>query len=980
MAYYTAGIVGSYFRDAVTPNGFDISGSTVSASNFLMASGGRFRDTSGNIDISGGNLTVVGTITAGAISSSGIAPTNIVVPGYIRDNIVSPNMDISGGNIRIAGTFIGSTVNTSNTIGGVTLSNTRVLTGAGTVAAPAYTFVNDLSMGLYDPSTNVLGLVTSGVERMRIASDGAVGIGTTNPGSPLDISAAGDRTAIRVIASSTSPGDATTTMLHPNLTAGNQAYRIFGVSQSQSNVLQELFTYAGSGSSNNSWNIRFNGQSAGDGLMLLANGNLGLRTRAPAYLLDVSGTAQMCNALVPGYLRNNLGASQFDISGGNINLAGTITGSTADTNNSIGGVTLSNTNLILAGTIMGLNPGASNQIGGVTLSNNAISNTGTINTLNVRLSAQGSAFAPALTIGNDISRGFYTPSANSLAISIAGVKTANFSNNLIEFSNNGAQTLFLTNNQLLANLGSVSLPSYAFIADASMGLYRAGTNILGVSTAGVERMRVDATGRVGIGIAAPAFLLDVSGLGNVIRATNGSALFRVSLDVSDYANTYLNGYLGVLRPGTSDTSVPVVQLGAENGGHTYFGVGLTSNYVGIGTKTPAAALDVSSSSGLSAIIRSRDATSTTLRLQTNNIKTSQSNRIDFCGLDAGSSIEMARVSSVDMGFGVSPYLGNLTFFTRNGNDLLERMRIDQSGNVGIGTSNPLTRTHILGASNDVSYGVLTLDNAATFSVGNGLNFGTSLAFRNFYKNSGIGGSSIQGKIDVLKETGSDVADSYMAFSTKYDPTRSGLTQGVLTEGMRLSALGRLGIGTTAPAYQLDVCGGSTAASINMATWDRSAGSNCMTARGLSALRGNCLEWKTPSVSIDANLATFQAADTSGSYLIIRKSGIWSISYTYNANSAGQTPTIDVCGSLVSSAYQNALTSPGNYNVLALNGLAPGVWGGVSYHGYLPSNTNLFYKFRTDNPGAVNVNDRTATLNVIFHQEMANGRWANFPAL
>ena len=55
--------------------------------------------------------------------------------------------------------------------------------GAGTVSAPSYTFLNDVSMGLYDPSTNMLGIVTSGVERARFDATGDFGIATTAPRS-----------------------------------------------------------------------------------------------------------------------------------------------------------------------------------------------------------------------------------------------------------------------------------------------------------------------------------------------------------------------------------------------------------------------------------------------------------------------------------------------------------------------------------------------------------------------------------------------------------------------------------------------------------------------------------------------------------------------------------------------------------------------------------------------------------------------------
>jgi hypothetical protein len=138
-----------------------------------------------------GNVGIATTSPSYPLDVSGTFQScNAIVGGYVRNALTPSQFDISGGNIF--------------------LSN-RILTGAGTASAPSHTFSADLSMGLYDPATNVLGFVTAGVERMRIASNGNVGIGTggNTPSTSLavvgDVSASGILTAgVRVVASNIS--------------------------------------------------------------------------------------------------------------------------------------------------------------------------------------------------------------------------------------------------------------------------------------------------------------------------------------------------------------------------------------------------------------------------------------------------------------------------------------------------------------------------------------------------------------------------------------------------------------------------------------------------------------------------------------------------------------------------------------------------------------------------------------------------------
>ena len=76
--------------------------------------------------------------------------------------------------------------------GGAALAETMRLSAggqlsvtSGSVSAPAYTFIGDTDTGTYRPGANAFAITTNGSERMRITSEGKVGIGTTSAGQSL---------------------------------------------------------------------------------------------------------------------------------------------------------------------------------------------------------------------------------------------------------------------------------------------------------------------------------------------------------------------------------------------------------------------------------------------------------------------------------------------------------------------------------------------------------------------------------------------------------------------------------------------------------------------------------------------------------------------------------------------------------------------------------------------------------------------------
>jgi len=122
----------------------------------------------------------------------------------------------------------------------------------------------------------------------------------------------------------------------------------------------------------------------------------------------------------------------------------------------------------------------------------------------------------------------------------------------------------------------------------------------------------------------------------------------------------------------------------------------------------------------------------------------------------------------------------------------ERMRITSSGNVGIGTDSPTARLEIQGTS---STGSVT--NVSSFSglkiTGNQANPGvTGITFQD----GGGGGAGI----------GLGRGASYDTFVSVYTNPTGTAVAGAMTERMRITSSGNVGIGTSTPAHLLDIVG------------------------------------------------------------------------------------------------------------------------------------------------------------------------------
>ena len=201
------------------------------------------------------------------------------------------------------------------------------------------------------------------------------------------------------------------------------------------------------------------------------------------------------------------------------------------------------------------------------------------------------------------------------------------------FAGNANFTFNKATNQIAIAAGSAAAPTLIPTGDTNTGVWFPAADTIAASTGGTERFRILSSGNVGIGTTAPQARLQVN---SEIRVADGTTIFRTipSGGVSFFGN--ITDHPIVVQTNN------IERIRILNGGN-----------VGIGTSSPTTLLSV--------------------------------NGVASFGAGTAALPSVAAFGDLDTGMWFPA--ANTIAWSTNG---IERMRINSSGNIGIGVSNPLT--------------------------------------------------------------------------------------------------------------------------------------------------------------------------------------------------------------------------------------------------------------------------------------------------
>ncbi|MDD4985788.1 MAG: hypothetical protein PHQ43_08370, partial [Dehalococcoidales bacterium] len=650
----------------------------------------------------------------------------------------------SNGNVGIGTVSPGATLDVN---GSTYFRNWASWNGQGTIT---WDGAKPGTFNLLGASGKGISLGTNGVyDRFYIDTNGNVGIGTTNPNlAALDISRTQSGSISSFLQLSTNSttaesGAAIDIRTTTGTTVNRHVARIAGIRSTAGSGASELAFYTESGSALN------------EAMRILYNGSIGIGTTNPLNKLQVGGISGEAGAgaqMIRVVSTDNNAASLKLVETTTTNEYG-FQWKNDGNNNRLdllyGSNTLANGNNDLPDA--GLTVLRSNGYVGIGTTSPAVKLdiAGDVNLNNQALTGAGS-----------VNRGYYVYKSGTTAY---GMK--------LQYTGTEYGTLIFGPNQ-----------SNRFIGFGKIGTALEDDDV-------VEYARIDLdNGRFGIGTAAPAETLDVNGTtrlsGNVgIGTTAPLSTYKLYVNGNAYLGglTVANGTLSFGGDLNMNNSL-ITNIGASatdftsGGGLNLAGnlavdtnvlyVDTSANNVGIGTASPGAKLQVFGGNILldnAANIQFKNTGGSAVNIL-------RYNSSDYTILGGNSEIEVAGGGKLWMGGGASTYLWSTGAIPlRLGANSTEYMRITSNGNVGIGTASPTSgyRLDVYGAT--IQRGTLDMNtNAIQTIAGSGTLTGDTNHF--------------------VVRSGTNALDFEVAASG--------------TSKMRIDNTGSVGIGTTSPLQSI----------------------------------------------------------------------------------------------------------------------------------------------------------------------------------
>mgnify|MGYP000937490592 CR=1 FL=1 len=224
-------------------------------------------------------------------------------------------------------------------------------------------------------------------------------------------------------------------------------------------------------------------------------------------------------------------------------------------------------------------------------------------------------------------------------------------------------------------------------------------------TSNSEQVRIDSSGNVGIGTSSPSVKLDVTGditssgtvTGTTLTGTLSTAAQPNITSVGTLSSLAVSGDVSIadkiVHTGDTNTAIRFPSadtVTVETAGSERMRIDSSGN-VGIGTSSPTTNLYVN---GVSA-----GGQLNALSVVNDNYTADTSESVAIQGLvksGSGAAAVSGRIvfGKDDTFAAAGNRDGNIQFYTNTDNSISEKMRIDSSGNVGIGTSSPDTLLHL----------------------------------------------------------------------------------------------------------------------------------------------------------------------------------------------------------------------------------------------------------------------------------------------